>query len=152
MAVKPVPEGYQTVTPYLTLQNPEAVMDFLKRTFDTQEIEAMRDEQGKVRHAEMKVGTSVLMFGRARDQWTPRPATFYVYVADCDAVYKKALAAGGKSITEPTNQFYGDRHAAVSDSEGNQWWIATHVEDVPPEEMDRRAREWYQKQAAPAQK
>lgn len=152
MAVKPVPDGYHTVTPYLTLSNPGAVIDFLKQAFGAQETFAMRDEHGTVRHAEVKVGNSMLMLGAAHDQYTPRPGNFYLYVDDCDAAYKKALAAGGKSLSEPANQFYGDRHAGVTDSEGNNWWVATHIEDVAPDELERRAKEWQQKQAATAQK
>src|SRR5512142_810778 len=117
MAVKPVPDGYNTVTPYLTLSNPGAVIDFLKRAFGAHETFAMRDEHGTVRHAEVKVGNSMLMLGAAHDQYTPRPGNFYLYVDDCDAAYKKALAAGGKSLSEPANQFYGDRHGGVTDSE-----------------------------------
>jgi PhnB protein len=152
MPVKPIPDGYHTVTPYLTLDNPEAAMDFLKQAFDAQETYAMRDDKGQVQHAEIKVGNSMLMLGRARDQWKSRPGNFYIYVEDVDAVYKRAIAAGATSLGEPADQFYGDRHGGVTDSEGNNWWIATHIEDVPSEEMDRRAREWHQKQAATSQK
>ncbi len=147
MAVKPIPEGYHTVTPYLTLEHPEAAMDFLKKAFDAQETFAMRDDKGQVQHAEMKVGSSMLMFGRARGEFHARPGNFYLYVEDCDAMYKKALAAGAKSLSEPADQFYGDRHGGVTDSEGNNWWVATHTEDVSPDELDRRAREFAQKQA-----
>src|SRR5579863_4135199 len=142
MAVKPIPDGYGTVTPYLTIDDPRAVIEFLKKAFDAQEVYAMRDDGGKVRHAELKVGSSILMLGAAQDQWHARPANFYVYVEDCDAMYKKAIAAGGKSLCEPANQFYGDRHGGVTDAQGNNWWVATHIEDVPPAELDRRAREW----------
>ena len=152
MAVRPIPEGYHTVTPYITVDNPEAVMDFLKKTFDAKETFAMRDDKGKVQHAEMKVGSSMVMLGGAHDQYKARPGNFYVYVEDCDAVYKKAIAAGAKSLSEPADQFYGDRHGGVTDSEGNNWWIGTHVEDVPEEELNRRAKEFHEKQAATAEK
>lgn len=152
MAVKPIPEGYGTVTPYLTVEDPGAVIEFLKKAFDAKETYAMRDDKGNIGHAEVKVGTSMLMLGKAHDQWKARPANFYLYVEDCDAAYKKAIAAGAKSLGEPANQFYGDRHGGVEDSQGNNWWIGTHVEDVPPEELDRRAREFKQKQVAGAQK
>jgi uncharacterized glyoxalase superfamily protein PhnB len=148
MAVKPIPDGYHTVTPYLTVDNPAEVIDFLKKAFDAQEVFAMRDEQGNVRHAEVKVGSSVLMLGGSHDQWKARPGNFYLYVENADAMYKKALAAGGKSISEPADQFYGDRHGGVTDSQGNNWWIATHIEDVSPEELERRAKAFEQKQAA----
>jgi PhnB protein len=148
MAVKPIPEGYHTVTPYITVDNAGAVIDFLKKAFDAQETFAMRDDKGNVQHAEVKVGSSMLMLGSAHDQWKARPANFYVYVEDVDAVYKKAVAAGGKSISEPETQFYGDRHGGVEDPQGNNWWIATHVADVSPEDMERLAKEHHQKQQA----
>jgi len=141
MAVQPIPEGYHTVTPYITVEDAGEVIEFLKKAFDAQETYAMRDEHGKVRHAEVKVGTSMLMLGSSHDQWKARPANFYVYVEDVDAIYKKAVGAGGKSMAEPTTQFYGDRHGAVADSQGNTWWIATHVEDVSAEEVERRAKQ-----------
>jgi len=148
MAVKPIPDGYHTVTPYITVDNAGEVMDFLKKAFDAQEAFAMRDDKGNVRHAEMKVGSSMVMLGSSHDQWKARPGNFYLYVEDCDAAYKKALAAGGKSLNEPATQFYGDRHGAVTDSQGNTWWLATHVEDVAPDELERRAKEWEEKLAA----
>jgi PhnB protein len=148
MAVKPIPDGYHTVTPYITVDNAGQVIDFLKNAFDAQETFAMRDDKGNVQHAEVKVGSSMIMLGSAHDQWKARPANFYVYVEDVDAVYKRAVAAGGKSISEPETQFYGDRHGGVTDTQGNSWWIATHVEDVPPEDMERLAKEHQQKQQA----
>jgi len=110
----------------------------------------MRDSSGKIQHAEVKVGNSMLMLGGARGEWTARPGNFYLYVEDVDAVYKKAIAAGGKSISEPANQFYGDRHGGVTDSQGNGWWIATHIEDVSPEELERRAKAQQHTQAPAA--
>jgi uncharacterized glyoxalase superfamily protein PhnB len=148
MAVKPIPDGYHTVTPYLTLNNPGAVIDFLKKAFDAQETFAMRDDKGNVQHAEVKIGDSIVMLGAAHDQWKARPSNFYLYVEDVDAMYKKAIAAGGKSISEPATQFYGDRHGGVEDSEGNNWWVATHVEDVSPQELERRAKEAMAKRVA----
>ncbi len=152
MAVKPIPEGYHTVTPYLTVDDPAPVIEFLKKAFDAQESFAMRDDQGNIGHAEVKVGSSMVMLGKAHDQWKSRPGNFYVYVEDCDAIYKKALAAGGTSISEPETQFYGDRHGAVADSQGNNWWIATHVKDVGPDDMEQGARERKEKQEAAAKK
>jgi uncharacterized glyoxalase superfamily protein PhnB len=96
----------------------------------------------------MKLGTSMLMLGRAHDQYKSRPGNFYLYVEDCDAAYKKAVAAGGKSLSEPATQFYGDRQGGVTDSEGNNWWVATHVEDVGDDELTRRAKEFHEKQSA----
>jgi PhnB protein len=150
MAVKPIPEGYHTVTPYLTVADAEAQIDFLKRAFGAEETYRHSDDKGKVGHAEMRLGDSMIMLGQARDQWTPRPANFYLYVEDVDAVYKRAVAAGGKSLREPTNEAYGDRSSGVEDSQGNQWWIGTHVEDVSPEEIQRRYSELAKKQAVTA--
>ena len=138
MAVKFVPEGYHTVTPYLTIADAAAQIEFLKNAFNAELKYQMKDDKGNVRHAEMKVGDSMLMIGQARDEWRPRPMTLYLYVEDCDALYKQAMAAGAKSLGEPANQFYGDRHGGVEDADGNQWWIATHLEDVSDEEMARR--------------
>jgi uncharacterized glyoxalase superfamily protein PhnB len=152
MAVKPIPDGYHTVTPYLTVDDPAPVIEFLKTVFDAQETFAMRDDKGNIGHAEVKVGTSMLMLGKAHDEWKSRPGNFYVYVEDCDAIYKKALAAGAKSISEPETQFYGDRHGGVADSQGNNWWVATHVKDVSPEDMERGAQEHKAKQAGAAKK
>ncbi len=143
MAVKPIPEGYHTVTPYLTVADAEAQIDFLKRAFGAKEKYRHADDQGHVSHAEVKVGDSMVMIGQARGEWTPRQAGFYLYVEDVDSIYKQAIAAGAKSLREPRNEAYGDRSGGVEDSQGNQWWIATHVEDVSPEEINRR----YAKQA-----
>ena len=148
MAAKPVPDGYHTVTPYLTVEDAALQIDFLKRAFNAQVNYEMKDPQGNVRHAEVRVGDSILMIGQARDEWTSRPMTFYLYVPDVDALYKSALAAGAKSLQEVTTQFYGDRSGGVEDPQGNYWWIATHVEDVSPEEMDRRHKEAFSKQSA----
>src|SRR5216117_1365944 len=95
----------------------------------------------RVAQAEMKIGDSVIMMADATSENRAMPSQLYVYVDDVDTVYKRALEAGGTSISEPTNQFYGDRNANVKDPVGNIWGIATHVEDVPPEEMQRRIKE-----------
>jgi uncharacterized glyoxalase superfamily protein PhnB len=152
MAVKPIPDGYGTVTPYLTVDDPAPVIEFLKKVLNAKEIFAMRDDKGNIGHAEVKVGSSILMLGKARDEWKSRPGNFYVYVEDCDAIYEKALAAGAISLSKPETQFYGDRHGGVTDSQGNNWWVATHVEDISPDDMKRRAEEHQKKQAAQAQK
>ena len=152
MTVKPIPDGYYTVTPYLTVADAEAQIDFLKKAFGGEENFRHNDDKGNVSHAEVRVGNSMLMIGQARGQWTPMPAMFYLYVEDVDAVYKRAVEVGGKSIHEPTNQAYGDRSGGVTDSQGNQWWIATHIEDVSSEEVERRYSEMAKKQAAGADK
>ncbi len=141
MAVKPVPDGFHTVTPYLVVKDVAELLEFLDAAFDGQEMERTQNGAGRVMHAEMRIGDSVIMMGEPMEGHPPRPAMFYVYVPDCDAAYQRALRAGGMSVSLPATQFYGDRNASVRDPAGNTWWVATHVEDVPSEELVRRARE-----------
>jgi PhnB protein len=137
--VKPVPEGYHTVTPYLTVKGVDQLIEFLKKAFGAKEQFRHKRPDGSTGHAEMKLGDSMLMMGEAYGQWVAMPSQIYLYVEDCDKVYKQAMAAGATSLMEPADQFYGDRNAGVKDPLGNSWWIGTHVEDVSPEEMKRRA-------------
>ena len=139
MAVKPIPEGYHSVNPYLTVHGVPKLIDFLKQAFAAQEIERMAQPDGTIRHAEVRIGDSVVMMSEAGGEREPRPSAIYLYVSDTDAAYKRALQAGGSSLMEPADQFYGDRSAGVQDPSGNYWWIATHQEDVPPEELKARA-------------
>ena len=108
----------------------EPVISFLKRAFGAQELSKYASPDGVVHHAEIRVGDSVVEMGEAHGPYQPMQSMFYVYVPDCDAVYRRALAAGAKSIQEPADQPYGDRNSGVTDPFGNQWWIATHVKDV----------------------
>jgi PhnB protein len=137
-ATKPIPDGYHTVTPYFTVGDAAGLLDFIKKAFDARETFRMAGPDGSIRHAEAKIGDSMVMIGQAGGEWKPRPNTVCLYVPDVDATYKTALAAGATSTREPATQFYGDRSAGVEDAQGNLWWIATHVEDVSPEEVDRR--------------
>ena len=108
----------------------------------------MKRPDGAFSHAEMQVGSSRVMIGEARDASEHLPTMLYMYVEDCDAVFKRAAAAGGETIMPPTDMFYGDRHGGIKDAWGNQWWIATHIEDVEPAEMERRMAEEMKKRAA----
>ena len=139
MAVKPIPEGYHTVTPYLTVQGAAKLIEFLKQAFEAREIERMTQPDGTIRHAEVRIGDSVVMMSEAGGEREPMPSGIYLYVNDTDAVYKRALQVGATSLMEPADQFYGDRSAGVKDSSGNHWWIATHKEDVSAQELQRRA-------------
>ncbi len=141
MAVKPIPDGYYTVTPYLTVPDLPRMLEFAKAAFGANVYEAIADENGIVRHAEMQIGDSRVMVGQAREDVPAHQSKLYLYVPDTDEVYARAVAAGAKTLLEPSDQFYGDRNAGIEDPQGNQWWIATHVEDVTPEEMERRAKE-----------
>jgi PhnB protein len=149
MAVKPVPEGYHTATPYLIVTGVAKVIEFLERTFDAKEVhQRMTRPDGAIMHAEVKIGDSHIMLGEPMGQFGSMPASIYLYVADTDACYQRALRAGAASLMEPANQFYGDRNAGVRDPAGNIWWIGTHIEDVTPEELTRRASEEMTRRAA----
>jgi uncharacterized glyoxalase superfamily protein PhnB len=136
--VKPVPEGYHTVIPYIVVPDVAKLIDFAKQAFGATEVNVSRLPDGSVMHAEIKIGDSIIMMGQSGTMTFL--AMLHLYMEDVDAVYQRAIQAGGKSLREPTDQFYGDRSAAVEDAFGNQWWIATHVEDVSPEEMERRMK------------
>ncbi len=138
MAVKPIPDGYHSVTPYFTIQGAAKLIDFLKQAFGAEEMVRMPGPGGAIMHAEARVGNSMVMISDAvRD--TPMPGSVFLYVNDVDATYKRALQAGAVSLMEPTDMFWGDRFGRVKDPCGNIWGIATHKEDVPPEEMGKRA-------------
>jgi PhnB protein len=140
MAVKPIPEGYHAVTPYLIVENASAFMDFAKQALGAEERMRMPGPDGKIGHAEMSIGDSVIMLSDANAEFPPMPAMIHLYVDDTDAYYRRSLAAGATSVREPADQFYGDRSAGVKDAFGNQWHFATHVEDVPPAEMEERMK------------
>ena len=134
------PAGYHTVTPYLVVEDIEALIAFLKDAFGAEEHERVPGPDGVTRHAEVRIGDSVVMMGAAQEGYPPMPAALYMYVEDTDASYASALGAGADSIMEPADQFYGDRNAGVRDSQGNTWWIATRVEDLTREELRKRAQ------------
>jgi uncharacterized glyoxalase superfamily protein PhnB len=146
-AVKPIPDGYQAVTPYLVVSDAAQLVEFLTKAFNATLHHKSLGPDGKIVHAEVRIDGSPVMIGGARPGIEPSCAMTYVYVTDTDATYKRALAAGAVSLMEPANQFYGDRNAGVKDQSGNQWWIATHIEDVSQEELDRRMKAMFQKHA-----
>jgi uncharacterized glyoxalase superfamily protein PhnB len=138
MSVSPVPAGYHTVTPYLVVADGEGLLAFLRAAFQA-EVQSRTDRpDGSIANAEIRIGDSMVMVAQARDPWLPMPSGFYLYVPDTDATYQAGLAAGGVSVMEPSDQFYGDRNAGVRDPWGNHWWIATHIEDVDEAEIQRR--------------
>lgn len=138
MAVKPIPEGFHTVTPYLLVRDAAKLIDFAKKAFDAREVFRETMGEGLV-HANLLIGDSMVMIGDAPERVEPMPCMLYLYVKDADAAYKKAVAAGAVSVSEPRDEFYGDRSGGVKDAFGNQWWLATHVEDVSPSELAARA-------------
>lgn len=125
-----IPEGLQSVNPYLHPRRAEPLIGFLKRAFSAQEVAKYASPDGVVNHAVIRVGDSVVEMGEAHGKYETMAAMFYLYVPDVDAVYKQAVAAGATSFQEPTDQFYGDRSAGVRDAFGNTWYIATHIKDV----------------------
>jgi PhnB protein len=141
MAVKPRPDGYHSVTPYLVVDGAARVIDFLKQVFNAEEVMRLAAPGGRIGHAEMRIGDSVVMLGDAHDGHPPMQAMLHVYVDDADAIHQRAVGTGATSVQAPADQFYGDRSGAVKDPWGNQWWIATRIEDVTPEELRRRAED-----------
>ena len=145
MAVKPIPDGYHSVTPQLDVKGAAQLIDFVKQAFGAEEIMRMPGPAGALMHAEVKIGDSIVMMSDAVRE-APMPGSVFLYVNDVDAVYKRALQAGATSQLEPTDMFWGDRFASVKDSFGNKWGMATHKEDVPPEEMPKRAAAFMKQQ------
>jgi len=141
MALDPIPEGFHTVTPYLVIRGVSDLIEYLQNAFDAVELHRTTLPDGTTPHAAVRIGNSVVMIGEAGARMKPVPACLYLYVDDTDSIYRKAIEAGGTSLMEPADQFYGDRNAGVRDPAGNQWWIATHVEDVEDDEIQRRAAE-----------
>ena len=148
--VKPIPDGYPQVAPYLCIAGASDAIDFYTNVLGAKERVRMPSPDGKIGHAELQLGDSVIMLA---DEFpgmggpSPRslggtPVTLMVYVEDVDAVFEKALAEGAKAVNPVADQFYGDRSGQFEDPFGHRWNIATHVEDVPPDEMMRRAAEF----------
>ncbi len=138
MAVKPIPAGHNTVSPYLTVRDAGSLVEFLQKVFNADVVFSMKKPDGSVGHAEVRIGDSIVMIGEARDPWQPMPAMIHVYLTDADAAYQRALDAGAESVMPMMNQFYGDRSGGVKDKHGNMWWVSTHIEDVSEEEMMKR--------------
>ena len=137
--VNPIPRGFHTVTPFLIVKNATGLLDFISKAFNGETTSIMKDPDGKVMHATARIGNSTVMVSDASDRFPSVSSMLYLYMDDVDVVYKKALNAGGQSLREPTDEFYGDRSAGVRDAWDNQWWIATHIEDVDEKELKRRA-------------
>jgi PhnB protein len=146
MPVKPIPDGYHTATPYLIVKGAAQAIDFYKRAFGATELMRMADTGGKVGHAEIKVGDSPIMLAdeypdmgfRGPESIGGTPVCILLYVEDVDAVYNRAVAAGAKALRPVQDQFYGDRAGTLADPFGHVWTVATHKEDVSPEELHRR--------------
>ena len=150
MPAKPVPEGYHTLTPYLAVDDAKAAIDFYQRAFGAKERVRMPGPDGMIAHAELEIGDSKVMLADPFPQASTRPPKelggtsvgVFVYVENVDEVFQQAVDAGATATMEPDDQFWGDRFGSVTDPFGHSWQISTHVEDVPPEEMEKRSKEW----------
>ncbi len=141
--VKPIPDGYSTVTPSLIVQGAAKAIEFYKKAFGATEVhECMKMPDGKVGHAELKIGNSVVMLADEMPEWKATKAKFYLYVDDCDAWFTRATKAGAKSVMPVSDMFWGDRCGAVDDPWGNTWTVGTHKEDLTPEQIKQRGEEW----------
>lgn len=139
MTEKGVPEGYHSVTPFVVTRDAAVLLDFTRDAFGAQEIARVADESGAIGHAETRIGDSVVMMFDARVAWPDTPAFLRLYVEDGDATFGRALRAGATEVTRMTDMPWGDRVGRVRDPLGNLWWIMTRVENLDPEEMERRA-------------
>lgn len=145
-SVKPIPDGYHSVQPYLILNNAAAAIDFYIKAFGARERMRM-EKDGRIGHAEIEIGDSCVMLADEHPQigaysaahYGGSPVSLMVYVSDCDAVYKQAINSGAKSEREPADQFYGDRMAGVVDPFGYKWYLGTHIRDVSKEELEQHA-------------
>ena len=150
MAVRPIPEGFHSVTPYLNVKGAAKLIDFLKQAFGAEQIELHKRPDGAIAHAEVKIGDSRIMLSDAGAQMPATQAALYLYVNDVDATFKRALAAGGTSTMEVSDKFYGDRSGSLKDPCGNAWTIATHKEDVSGAELEKRFQAFLKQQKSKA--
>lgn len=147
MTVPPIPPGFHTITPYLIVRGAVDLIEFVKQAFAATEVHRTTRPDGSIAHAQLRIGDSAIEIADGQGDWSAMPCALHLYVPDADAVYAKALAAGAISTMDPATRFYGDREAGVQDPCGNHWFIATHLEEVPPDELARRAAEFLQQEA-----
>lgn len=133
--------GYHTVNPYIPVAGAERFIEFTVKAFGAEEMGRFPAPDGTIMHAEVRIGDSVVMLTDASDTMPAQPTALYVYVPDVDATHQQAVAAGGTSREEPSDKFYGDRTSTIVDPFGNQWFLATHIEDVSMEDMQERMGE-----------
>ena len=136
--VRPIPKGYHSLTPALNQADAAQTIDFCKKAFGAKEIMRMPGPNGKIMHAELQIGDSIVMLNDAMQE-PPQPAGLFLYVPDVDKTFAKAIKAGATELMAVQDMFWGDRFGRVMDPSGNRWGIATHREDVAPKEMKKRA-------------
>jgi PhnB protein len=132
-----VPEGSSVVSPYMILNSVEEQLEFFKKVFDAEVKDSVKQSDGLIMHAEIRIGDSSIMMGRANENFPSNQSMVYVYVDDADAAYKKAIEYGAKSLMEPEDRFYGNREGGVMDTQGNTWWIAQFIKDVSAGEIEK---------------
>jgi len=142
MSVKPIPEGFHAITPYLFTQGAGRLIDFIAAAFEGELIFQQKRADGEIMHATMQIGDSMLMLADPTPEFGVMRSSIYLYVADCDAVYQRALDSGGVSVFPMMTLPSGQRYGGIKDPCGNVWWVATHVEDVPADEEERRWKEF----------
>ncbi|MGI5165776.1 VOC family protein [Spirillospora sp. CA-253888] len=138
MSVQPVPAGYTTVTPWIIGRDTAGLMDYLAEAFDAEDLGRVANADGTIGHAEMRIGDAVVLMFDARPEWPETPAFLRLYVPDAEEAHRRAVAAGGTSVTEVTHLAFGDKVGRVRDPFGNLWWLQTRVEEVSEEEFMAR--------------
>jgi len=157
-AVKPVPDGYHTVTPYLVVRDTKRALEFYRKAFGAETTLSMPGPDGRIMHAEIRIGDSMVFVSDEFPEMAPQikspestggtvSGSIFMYVPDVDAVFKRAVTAGAKAVMPVSDQFWGDRFGKVSDPFGHHWGIATHKEDLTPQEIEKRKVEFEKKMA-----
>jgi PhnB protein len=155
-AAKPVPDGYHTITPSLTLENAGQTIEWYKKALGAEEVSRSEGPDGKIMHAELRIGDSrfmmndVMMGAKGPKTYGGSPASFWLYVPDADSSFNRAVGAGAKVQMPVADQFWGDRGGCVADPEGYSWWIATRKEDLTHAEIQQRAADFFKQMAQPA--
>jgi len=155
--VRPIPEGYNSISAALTCKNAAAAIEFYKKVFGATEMNRMEGPGGSIGHAELRIGNSVIFVSdefpgkSAAPTPTPTPSSYlFLYTENCDSVFNRAVAAGATVTMPMSDMFWGDRFGRLTDPFGHSWGVATHVEDVAPDEMEKRAAEWTAKMSGKA--
>lgn len=156
--IKKIPEGYHTVTPYMTIKNAAKALEFYKQALNAKILYSLPDPQGLIVHAEIQIGDSRIMLSDEMPNWNSKgpeayggsPMSIMLYVEDVDALFTQAINAGGVEVRPVTNQFYGDRTGTFKDPFGHVWTLSTHVEDVPEDEIQRRMKDMPKQPSAQA--
>jgi len=147
MTVAYKPAGHQAAIPYLMVPDAEKELEFLRKVFHAKDSHVSREPRGRVKHATVSIGDSVIMLGEGSPQWPAQTSYVFVYVTDVDAAYQRALAAGAVSVMPPADKFWGDRDCGAMDANKITWWIGTHIEDVSEAELQRRSAEMTRRSA-----